>query len=107
MYLIDSTFNHHSQDSFFSLSLGYRSRTDKRIALAILSISSLSALLLFIIVSAFIIYCQNLTTESDLESSNNQENRNETNTLLNKNELRRDSLSLGSVMTAVKANEFY
>ena len=53
------------------------------------------------------IYCQNLTTESDLESSTNQENGNGTNKLLKENELRRDSLSLGSVMTAVKANEFY
>ena len=50
------------------------------------------------------IYCQNLTTESDLESSTNQENGNGTNKLLKENELRRDSLSLGSVMTAV---EFY
>ena len=50
------------------------------------------------------IYCQNLTTESDIESSTNQENENRTNKLLKENELRRDSLSLGSVMTAV---EFY
>ena len=80
---------------------------DKKIGLIILSISSLSTLLLFILVSAFIICCQELTTESNLESSNNQENRNGTNKLLNENELRRDSLSLGSVMTAVKANEIY
>ena len=48
------------------------------------------------------IYCQNLTTESDLESSTNQENGNGTNKLLKENELRRDSLSLGSVMIVVE-----
>ena len=83
----------------FSLSLGDEEAIDKKVGLIILSISSLSTLLLFILVSAFIIYCQKLTTESNLESSNNQENRNGANKLLNENELRRDSLSLGSVMT--------